>query len=103
MDEQRIPAEVVLTEPTDVGRVARALARLGLRVLHVATTVSVEGTRDQWESAFGVAFVRQTSAVQQELGKRVGFLHADPASIVVPDDLAGLVADVAFVEPPQLH
>lgn len=103
MDEQRIPAEVVPADPTGAGLVAKALVRLGLRVLHVGTTVSVEGTRDQWESAFGVAFVPQTSTVQPELGRRIGFLRADPASIVVPDELAGLVADVAFVEPPQLH
>jgi len=103
MDAQRIAAEVVPTGSAHAGRVAKALAQMGLRVLHVGASISVDGTREQWEQRFGVSFVEDEKTVQEELGRRVSYLRADPASVRVPDDLEGLVADVAFVEPPQLH
>ena len=103
MDSQRIAAEVVPTASAHAGRVAKALAQISLQVLHVGTSISVDGTREQWKQRFGVSFVEDETTVQEELGKRVSYLRADPGSVRVPDDLDSLVADVAFVEPPQLH
>ena len=103
MADEDIAAEVVPVDPQRAGQVAKALQRKGFRVLHVGGSVSVSGARDRWESVFGVSFVPHTKTVQPELGRQDTYLRADPASVQVPAELDGLVADVAFAEPPELH
>lgn len=98
-----IAAEVVPTEPGHAGRAAKALQQRGFRVLHVGRSISVQAPRDAWEATFGVTFAPASKLVQPEIGRTTGFLRADPSSLRVPPDLAELIADVAFVEPPELH
>lgn len=103
MAEAGIAAEVVPTEPGHAGRAAKALQQRGFRVLHVGSSISVQAPRDVWESTFGVTFAPASKLVQPEIGRTTGFLRADPATLEVPPDLAGMIADVAFAEPPDLH
>ncbi|MFI6735451.1 hypothetical protein ACIBI9_21200 [Nonomuraea sp. NPDC050451] len=58
---------------------AAALACLGLKVLHIGTTISVSAPRDVWERVFGLP---------------------QPA---VPAELSGDVVAVHRVEPPDFH
>ena len=103
MADDDIAAEVVPTDPRRAGQAAKALQQKGFRVLHVGGSVSVTGSRERWESVFGVAFASRTKTVQQQLGRQQTFLRAEPASVQVPEDLTDLVSDVAFAEPPELH
>lgn len=103
MADEEVAAEVVPTEPRRAGQAARALQGKGFRVHHVGGSVSVAAPRGLWESVFGVSFEPRTKTVQEELGRQRTYLRAEPASVRVPTDLEDLVADVAFVEPPELH
>lgn len=58
---------------------AAVLTRLGVKVLHVGTTISVSAPRDVWERVFGLP--------QAE----------------VPGELSGLVVAVHLAEPPDFH
>ncbi|WP_344478842.1 hypothetical protein [Nonomuraea monospora] len=60
-------------------QVATALTRLGFKVLHIGTTISVNAPREVWERAFGLPQVE------------------------VPGELGDLVVGVHFAEPPDLH
>lgn len=103
MSERRIAAEVVPAVVSDAGPVAKELARHGLRVLRVDSSISVDATPEQWEAALHVTFSATTRTRQAELGQQVTFLRADPGSVELPAALRGRVADVAFVEPPELY
>lgn len=105
MAEEEVAAEVVPVDPQRAGQVAKALQQKGFRVLHVGGSVSVIGlrTHTQWESVFGVSFTVRTKTVQPEVGREATYLRAEAGSLRVPADLADLVADVAFAEPPELH
>lgn len=103
MAAEGIGAEVVLTEPGRARQAAKALAQRGFRVLHVGRSISVQAPRDAWEKTFGVAFVARSKTVQPELGRDVSYLRAEPGSVRVPAELQELIAEIAFVEPPDLH
>lgn len=103
MGEEEVAAEVVPADPQRVRQAAKALQQRGFRVLHVGSSISVVGPRSRWEEAFGASFTAQTKTVQEELDRRRAYLRAEPGSVRVPADLEDLVADVAFVEPPELH
>lgn len=103
MADERIAAEVMPADPGHARRAAKALARRGFRVLHVGRSISVQAPRGTWETTFGVAFAPRTTAGQPELARDATDLRAEPGSVHVPTDLAELIADVAFVEPPDLH
>lgn len=94
---------MVPTRPQQATRAAKALQHRGFRVLHVGDSISVEAPASRWETTFGVAFVSHRKAVQKALGRQVRYLRADPSSVHVPADLAELIADVAFTEPPELY
>lgn len=103
MAEEEVAAEVVPIDPQRTGQAAKALQQRGFRVLHVGGSVSVTGSRARWESVFGVSFTPSTKTVQPETGREATYLRAEAGSLRVPPDLADLVADVAFAEPPELH
>jgi hypothetical protein len=103
MDLERIPAEVFVV----VGRereAGLALQRLGFRVLHVGTTISVEATADLWESIFKVRFQQQRMRQMPDLlpDRETAFRRADTAGLRIPDELQGLVTEVNFPKPPEL-
>ena len=82
---------------------AAAMQNLGFRVLHIGTTVSVEGPRALWESEFKVRFEPAEATVIREVGQKARFLRANSESIHLPEQLDGLVRDVMFVEPPEFY
>lgn len=98
-----VAAEVVPANPQRAHEVAKALAQRGFRVLHVGRSVSVQAPRDRWEQTFGVAFTRHAKAVQSEPVREASYLRARAETVRIPTDLHELIADVAFVEPPELH
>ncbi|MEV0612706.1 hypothetical protein AB0I81_05210 [Nonomuraea sp. NPDC050404] len=65
--------------PGRQSQAATALSRLGFKVLHIGTTISVSAPRQVWEQAFGLP---QTE---------------------VPGELSELVIGVHFQGPPDLH
>ncbi|WP_157547971.1 hypothetical protein [Nonomuraea candida] len=58
---------------------ADALTRLGFKVLHIGTTISVSAPRQVWDQAFGLPRAE------------------------VPGELGELVTGVHFQEPPDFH
>lgn len=102
MAEERIAAEVVPAEEHPEGA-ATALQARGFRVLHVGRSISVDAPRSRWEETFGVSFTPHTKTVQKEIGRERTYLRAESASVRVPAELADLIAEIAFMEPPELH
>lgn len=98
--EELVPAEIEPL-PGHAQAAARALQRLGFRVLHTGATISVEGPMTLWTEIFKVEFESRQTPTVSELGpdNMVAYKHAGAASI--PPELAGLVHDVAFVRPPE--
>lgn len=103
MAERAIAAEVAPIDSAHAGQAARALQQRGFRVLHVGGSISVEAPRAAWHDTFGVVFATRTKTVQPEIDRDVSYPRADPSTLRVPSELADLIADVAFVEPPDLH
>lgn len=103
MQELMIAAEIEPV-PNRANQVALALQRLGFRILHIGPTISVEGPPLLWTSTFNVAFESRKKRVMQELeGGEVIYQCAVTEEMRIPPDLQGLVAGVAFVEPPELY
>lgn len=83
---------------------ARALQTLGFRVLAVDESISVDAPEALWRSVFGVAFAERTRPGPGDTaGRPESFRAARPATLAIPETLAGLVEDVDFVEPPELY
>lgn len=102
MAEERIAAEVA-TAQGQAERAAEALEARGFRVLHVGRSISVDAPRSRWEATFGVSFAPHTKTVQKAIGHERTYLRADASSVRVPGELVDLIAEVAFMEPPELH
>ena len=101
MAENIISAEVKPTQGKSQ-QAALALQRLGLRVLHIGPTISVEGRQSIWEAQFHVTFETRKKPVMQEIPEReVTYQKAMTESLSLPSELEGLIADVMFVEPPE--
>lgn len=81
-DPERVPAEV-WPLPGQLQTAAAALQRLGFRALHLGTTISVDAPAAVWRQVFGDS--------------------ARTGQVSIPATLQGLVNDVSFVEPPDLH
>jgi hypothetical protein len=81
-DPERVPAEV-WPQPGQLRNAAAALQQLGFRVLHLGATISVDAPATVWRQVFGDSL-------------RTG-------QVSIPATLHGLVDDVSFVEPPDLH
>jgi hypothetical protein len=94
-DPEPLAAEV-FAEPRREREAAQALQRLGFRVLHIGTTISVDAPQSLWEKVFGVAF-EEVRTRSLEVLPETGFKRP-----VVPSELKGLVTDVSFQQPPKL-
>jgi hypothetical protein len=81
-------------------RAAAALQRLGFRILHVGSTISVSGPEELWHRTFAVSF---RVAEHEVLPGRVTRSRQPDREPVIPAELDGLVAAVHFVVPPDLH
>jgi hypothetical protein len=99
--EDLVSAEVVPV-PNRATDAARALERLGLRVLHIGPTISVRGPASIWASTFNVSFERRTKPRMREVeGGEVAYLAAQTEQMRVPAQLHDVVREVMFVEPPE--
>lgn len=95
-----ISAEVT-PQPGQATRAARALQRLGFRILHIGITLSVQAPASLWRSVFGVSFTRQ-KRTDPLTGKPLpALLKARIDALRIPTDLEDLIEAVAFVEPPE--
>jgi hypothetical protein len=103
MSENIISAEIE-SLPNQAKQAALALQRLGFRILHIGPTISVEGQQSLWESTFNVSFEPQKKTVLAEMEKgEVTYQKAQIENIHFPKELQGLIAEVMFVEPPELY
>ncbi len=102
MTEDVIAAEVEPRTAERRSEAAKALQALGFRVLHVGPTISVQAPRQQWERTFKVAFARREATIMRELGSVRTHQAAQPDTVVIPEPLQGLIAGIAFAQPPEL-
>lgn len=98
---QNISAEI--GPQSGAGReAALALQRLGFRILHIGTTISVQASPDVWTAAFGVSFetdAKQTLSLLPE--QQTEYLKPVSSTVSIPEDLQPLISYVAFAEPPE--
>ncbi len=102
MAESTVSAEIEPL-PGRAQAAAKALQQLGLRVLHIGQTISVEGSERVWRSTFHVAFTSRKKTIIAGIGEsEVTYRTAAEDTLSIPSQLRGLVAAVSFVEPPEL-
>jgi hypothetical protein len=103
MPEEVIAAEVEAL-PNQTTRAAMALQRLGFRILHSGTTISVQASQSLWESTFNVTFEVGKKAILPGVeGIELSYRQALTDKLHVPESLQDLIADVMFVEPPEFQ
>lgn len=101
MPRPMIGAEVV-PQPGKAVEVAKALQKLGLKVLHIGhTSVSVQGLEAVWRDIFPVSFEAASKSQHPLAGAEVAYRRPTQDPVLVPTGLAELIAAVAFVEPPE--
>jgi len=83
-------------------RAALALQRRGFRILHSGPTISVEGPRALWESAFDISFTSRKQPVSALTGKKQTYLEPKSDPIPIPTEWQPVIASIAFVRPPEL-
>jgi hypothetical protein len=102
MPQTMIGAEVVPQAGKAV-EAAKALQKLGFKVLHIGnTSVSVQGRESDWRDNFSVTF-ESRSKQQHSVSKADAASYRRPVQdpVPVPVGLSELIASVAFVEPPE--
>jgi len=98
-----ISAEIIPKEGK-AEEAAKALQKLGFKILHVGVTISVEGQESLWKSEFKVCFrTKERERLPEVEGTRVDFRVPELDEIAIPARLQHLVSLVAFVEPPQFY
>jgi hypothetical protein len=102
MPQTLIPAEIEPL-PNQANPAALALQRLGFRILHIGTTISVQAPPSLWESTFNVSFQQEKKTVMAETGSEVTYLRAVTDNLVIPERLETLISEVMFVEPPEFY
>jgi hypothetical protein len=81
---------------------ALSLQRLGFRIQHIGSTISVQGAKRVWESTFGVLFRPATKpATQNVKGGEASYFKAVENTVHIPEKLQAVIANVVFVEPPE--
>jgi hypothetical protein len=103
MRENIIPAEV-LPLPKQTQQAVRTLENLGFRILYIGQTISVEAPESLWEAIFNISFIDRQKTVMPEIGiKDVTYSEAVMDNFQIPAQMQDLIAEVMFVEPPQLY
>ena len=103
MPELIISAEI-LPLPKQANQAALALQNLGFRILHIGQTISVEAPANVWQSTFNIEFIVQTKNVMPELEiSDITYPEAVTVNMIIPPQLQDLIAEVMFVEPPELY
>lgn len=101
MQVNRVPAEIMLVQD-NTNAAALVLQNLGFRILHIGTTISVEGPETLWESVFNVSFVTRKKQIFPGIeGGDASYRKAITDSLEIPLKLRQYISGVAFVEPPE--
>ena len=102
-----MPQEFVAAEieplPSQSNQAALALQRLGFRILHIGSTISVQADRSLWESTFNVSFKEEKKTVMAEIESEVTYLRAITETQHIPEELKSLISELMFVEPPEFY
>jgi hypothetical protein len=100
----RVVSAEVTVEPDKAREAALKLQKLGFRIRHVGThSASVEGAPALWDRTFRVG-LREVTQKREAKGLSGEERYFEPtAPIAIPETLADVVRDVAFVRPPQLY
>jgi len=90
--------------PADVQATVNELRKLGFAILSVSdTTISIGGTRKQFQEVFGAKLRKQKREVQE--GQPLEFFSVENGDenqlLQAPGDLANLIEGVALAEPPE--
>jgi serine protease AprX len=101
---RKVVSAEVTVEPEKAREAALSLQKIGFRIRHVGThSVSAEGAPELWDKTFRVA-LRESTQKRDAKGLRGDERYFEStAPVVIPDELANVVKDVAFVRPPQLY
>ncbi|MDJ0694175.1 hypothetical protein [Mastigocoleus sp. MO_188.B34] len=102
MPQNLISAEIEPL-PNQANKAALALQRLGFKILHIGSTISVQAPRSLWESTFNVSFQQEKKTVIAEIGSEVTYLRAVTDNLTIPEGLESLISEVMFVEPPEFY
>jgi len=101
MSNPNIAAEII-PQPDQAQHAAKALQKLGFRVLQIGETVSVQAPAEVWKKTFDVSFAKE-SKKRLSISPRSTIEYAVPKGTVrVPESLGTLISDVHFVQPPEL-
>lgn len=101
MQDNTVPAEVMPLQG-NANAAALVLQRFGFRILHIGTTISVEGPETLWESVFNVSFVTRNKQIYPGIeGGDASYRKAVTDNLKIPLQLQQLISGVAFVEPPE--
>ena len=88
--------------PNQVSQASKALQRLGFRILHLGPTISVQGSQTLWKRTFHVIFKVEEKTTSAEAGIKTTYPKAQQETVKIPEELKQLIAEIAFVEPPEL-
>lgn len=101
MQVNSVSAEIILVQD-NANAAALVLQNLGFRILHIGTTISVEGPETLWESVFNVSFVTRKKQILPGIeGGDASYRKAITDSLEIPLKLRQYISGVAFVEPPE--
>jgi hypothetical protein len=100
MPQNLISAEIQ-PRPDQHHQAALALQQLGFRILHIGPTISVQASQSRWESTFNVSFEEVTTPSIAEIGSETTYSRAITEDLEIPAELAELIEEVMFVEPPE--
>jgi len=90
--------------PSKADAAAIALQRLGFRILHIGLTISVQGPKRLWKSAFNVSFKRRKKTIMRGVkGGKAVYYQAEGDTLHIPEELRTLIGAVMFSEPPEFH
>jgi len=103
MQENIISAEIE-PFPNCANQAASILQRLGFRILHIGTTISVQGPESLWISVFNVAFETRKKTIMEEIkGGEVSYRKVLIENLKISSELEQLIAGVMFAEPPEFY
>ena len=90
--------------PGHANQAALALQKRGFRILHIGSTISVEGSEALWESIFNVLFeTRKKTVLSDVKGGEVTYRKAITENMKIPFELQQVIKEVMFMEPPEFY
>ena len=101
MAKKMIAAEIT-PMPNKALQASKALQDLGFRILHLGPTISVQGSQALWKRIFQVSFTVKEKTTSKEAGIKTSYPRAQQETVKIPEELTQLIAEIAFVEPPEL-